>query len=151
MYKRGVGCLIACVSTLDIAPRKSALVVDDDAAARKLLKRTLQRLGFRVVEAGTGRAAVAFLNTNNPDLVCLEMVLPEMSGFEIIAFIRRHPRFAATPVVVVSHRNLPEDQAQAREQGAAAYLTKPFKPEELERCVRSLVAANSDPGSARSA
>lgn len=149
--QKGGWVLNGGVSAVDLSPRKVALVIDDDAQARKRLKRTLQRLAFRVVEAGTGRAAIAFLASNPVDLVCLELVLPEMSGFEVIGFIRHAPRFATTPVVVVSGRQLPEDQAQAREQGASAYVTKPFRAEELERCVRSLLAANSDPGSARSA
>lgn len=139
------------VSAFETNPGKVALVVDDDAAARKRCKRALHRLGFKVSEASAGRTAIAFLANNPVDLVCLELVLPEMSGFEVIGFIRRTPRFAATPVVVVSGRQLPEDQAQAREQGASAYVTKPFRLDELERCVRSLLAANSDPGSARSA
>jgi two-component system chemotaxis response regulator CheY len=137
------------VSASEVSSRKVVLIVDDDAAIRTLMKRTLQRLGLKVFEASNGRAAISYLTNYKPDLVCLDLVLPELSGFEIITFIRRNRRFDALPVLVISGRHLPEDQAQASEQGASAYLTKPFKPAELEQCVRSLLAANSDPGPAR--
>jgi DNA-binding response OmpR family regulator len=136
------------VGTLEVSTRKVVLVVDDDAAIRTLLKKTLQRVGLNVFEASNGCAAISFLTNNSPDLVCLDLVLPELSGFEILTFIRRNRRFDELPVLVVSARPLPEDQAQARELGASAYLTKPFKPGELEHWVRFLLA---DPGSARTA
>jgi two-component system chemotaxis response regulator CheY len=139
------------VGTLELISRKVVLIVDDDTAIRTLLKRSLQHLGLKVFEASNGRSAIEYLKKNKPDLVCLDLVLPELSGFEILAFIRRHRHFDTLPVLVVSARPLPEDQAQAREHGASAYLIKPFKPGEFEHCVRSLLAANSDPGPARTA
>jgi two-component system chemotaxis response regulator CheY len=139
------------VATLEVSSRKVVLLVEDDTAIRVLLKKALQRLGLKVFEASNGRGAINFLTNNKPDLVCLDLVLPELSGFEILTFIRRNRRFDALPVLVVSARPLPEDQAQAREQGASAYLTKPFTRGEFEHCVRSLLAANSDPGPARTA
>lgn len=139
-----------CVS-LPEGSRRVVLVVDDDAATRKLLRKILQHLGFKVFEASTGRAAITFLTSTRPDLVTLDLLLPELSGFEILNFIRRTPQIDSLPVLVISARLLPEDQAQAREQGASGYLTKPFKPAVLEGCVRALLAANSDPGPARTA
>jgi two-component system chemotaxis response regulator CheY len=139
------------VGTLEVSSRKVVLLVEDDAAIRVLLKKALQRLGLKVFEASNGRGAINFLTNNKPDLVCLDLVLPELSGFEILTFIRRNRSFDALPVLVISARPLPEDQAQAREQGASAYLTKPFTRGEFEHCVRSLLAANSDPGPARTA
>jgi two-component system chemotaxis response regulator CheY len=139
------------VGTLEISSRKVVLLVDDDAAIRGMLKKYLHRLGLKVFEASNGRAAITFLTDNTPDLVCLDLVLPELSGFEIIKFIRHNRRFDTLPVLVISARSLPEDQAQAREQGASAYLPKPFTQGDLEHCVRSLLAANSDPGPVRRA
>jgi two-component system chemotaxis response regulator CheY len=139
------------VQTFEVSSRKVVLLVEDDASIRALLKRSLQRLGLKVFEASNGRAAINFLTNNKPDLVCLDLVLPELSGFDIITLIRRNRRFDALPVLVISARPLPEDQAQAREQGASAYLTKPFTRGEFEQCVRSLLAANSDPEPARTA
>ena len=139
------------MGTLEVSSRKVVLIVEDDAAIRAVLKKMLHRLGLKVVEASNGRAAIKFLTDNDPDLVCLDLVLPEMSGFEVLTFIRHKRRFDTLPVLVITARPLPEDQAQAREHGASAYLTKPFTPGELAHCVRSLLAANSDQGPARTA
>lgn len=139
------------MGTLEVSSLKVVLIVDDDATIRGMLKKFFHRLGLKVFEASNGRAAIKFLTNNNPDLVCLDLVLPELSGFEVLTFIRHNRRFDTLPVLVVTARPLPEDQAQAREHGASAYLTKPFTQRELEHCVRSLLAANSDPGPARTA
>ena len=125
--------------TLNQPPARLALVVEDDAAIRLMLRKILEHSGLFVVEAATGHAAIRFLTDHKPDFICLDLMLPELSGFDICAFIRAHPRYDHVPVLIISGRQLPEDQAQARELGASAYLVKPFKPEQLSRCVLELL------------
>ena len=110
-----------------------------------MLRRILEHQGLFVVDAANGRAAIQFLTDHRPDIVCLDLMLPELSGFEICAFIRQNRRFDDMPVLVISGRLLPEDQAQAEELGATAYITKPFKPEQLAKWVAKLLPG-TDPG-----
>ncbi len=118
---------------------KLALVVEDDAAIRIMLRKILEHAGLFVVEAATGNLAIQFLNDRVPDIVCLDLMLPELSGFDICAYIRKDRRFDKVPVLVISGRLLPEDQAQAQELGASAYITKPFKPDLLKKWLRKLL------------
>ena len=120
-------------------PARLALVVEDDAAIRNMLRKMLEHAGLFVVEAATGNLAIQFLADHTPDIVCLDLMLPELSGFDICAFIRKDRRFDKIPVIVISGRILPEDQAQAQELGASAYITKPFKPEVLSRWLKKLL------------
>jgi two-component system chemotaxis response regulator CheY len=103
----------------------------------------LQELGFtKVLEAFGGRAAMEMLAADaRPDLVCLDLTLPDVSGFEVCEHIRASPRLKDTPVLMISARTLAVDRAQAEEAGATGYLIKPFTPEELRQQVERVMAA----------
>jgi len=121
-------------------PARLALVVEDDAAIRNMIRKILEHAGLFVVEAATGNLAISFLaGRQSPDIVFLDLMLPELSGFDICAYIRKDRRFDKIPVVIISGRLLPEDQAQAQELGAQAYITKPFKPAEISRWLKKLL------------
>jgi DNA-binding response OmpR family regulator len=107
-------------------PKQKVLLVEDDPALRKLVKSHLDRMGLEVVEAADGRSALARLGEHAPDLVCLDLMLPESSGYEVCEFIRKTATLKHVPVLVMSARTLPEDRAHAEEVGASAYLIKPF-------------------------
>lgn len=128
---------------LDPVRNRVALVVEDDAAIRVMLRKILEHTGLLVIEAGNGRAAIQYLSEHTPDIVCLDLMLPELSGFDICTYMRQNKRFDTVPVLVISGRLLPEDQAQAQELGASGYLTKPFKPEQLRTSVISLLMARA--------
>jgi DNA-binding response OmpR family regulator len=118
---------------------KQILVVEDDPRTRTLLGRVLTEAGCVVTEIAEGRAAIDFLVNHVPDLVCLDLMLPEVSGHEICRFIRRTPALKDVPIVVISARTLPEDLAYARDIGASAYLVKPFKLQELFEDIAALL------------
>jgi two-component system chemotaxis response regulator CheY len=104
------------------------LVVEDDPEIRKLLRKYLEKLGFAVDEAGTGKAALALLETVRlPAIVCLDLMLPDSSGYVVCERIRLIERFADVPVLILSARSMPADRAQAEEVGATAYLIKPIR------------------------
>jgi two-component system chemotaxis response regulator CheY len=106
----------------------TALVVEDDPAIRKLLRKYLGKMGFDVQEAATGKAALSLLEAERiPQLVCLDVMLPELSGYEICEHIRATPRLKDVQVLIVSARALPSDRALAEELGANAYLIKPIR------------------------
>jgi two-component system chemotaxis response regulator CheY len=121
----------------------TALVVEDDTKIRKLVRGCLERIGLKVVDVGDGRSAIRKLTEQPPDIVCLDLMLPELSGFEICEIIRASATLKHIPVLVMSARALPSDRAHAEEAGASAYLIKPFSIAELSGKVRSLLKATS--------
>jgi CheY-like chemotaxis protein len=116
-------------------PDRTALVVDDDPEIRKLVKTHLERLGFVVTAANDGRTAIKRLNEKRPDLLCVDLMLPETSGFDVCEHVAKTPGLRGLPILVISARSLPADRAEAEELGASAYLTKPFTRAELEEHV----------------
>ncbi len=110
------------------------LVVEDDAAIRRLLARTFDRAGYGVVEAGDGRAALAALAIDKPDLVLLDLGLPDRDGLELVPLLARAP---GPTVIVVTARDATDDKIAALDLGADDYVTKPFDTEELLARVRS--------------
>ena len=121
-------------------PTYTGLVIEDYRSERLLLKRQLHRLSFHVLEAADGKTAIRRLAESPLDLVCLDLMLPDMSGLQICELIRRSPRHADVPVLVLSARTLPEDRAQAEQAGASAYLVKPFEWDVFNAEVRRLLA-----------
>jgi two-component system, OmpR family, response regulator len=105
---------------------RSALVVDDDPDIRKIVSTYLQRLGFKVREAADGRAALVALSNARPTLLCIDVMLPETSGYDVCEHVRGSATLRGLPILVMSARDMPKDKAIAEELGARAYLTKPF-------------------------
>jgi len=122
---------------------RRALVVEDDPGALKLLARILDRMGFEVATAEDGREALRRLEEGPLDLVCLDLGLPTISGFDVCAAIRKHPATQALPILITSGRWLPQDRALAQSLGCNGYLVKPFTPSQFKAAVRELTP---DPG-----
>jgi DNA-binding response OmpR family regulator len=122
--------------------RKTILVVEDDPLLRSVICDLLARMGLETVEASDATSAMTSLASMRPDLVCLDLILPEASGFEVCEFIRRSPEHRTTPVLVMSARNYPEDRAHAAEAGADAFIAKPFTEDELRLRIESLLYAH---------
>jgi DNA-binding response OmpR family regulator len=121
----------------------TALVVEDDTKIRKLVRGCLERIGLKVVDVGDGRSAIRKLTEQPPDIVCLDLMLPELSGYEVCEIIRATPTLKHIPVLLVSARALPADRAHAEKAGASAYLVKPFTMAELSAKVRNLLKATA--------
>jgi two-component system KDP operon response regulator KdpE len=117
-------------------PAKPAkiLVVDDEPQIRTLLKATLGRAGYSVVEAATGREALNARSIDKPDLVLLDLGLPDRDGLELVTALRGEPRAA---LIVISARDQTEQKVAALDLGADDYVTKPFDTEELLARVRA--------------
>ena len=109
------------------------LVVDDEPAILRIVRANLQHHGYRVETATTGREALDAYTAHHPDLILLDLGLPDQDGLEIIRQIRER---ATTPIVVLSARGAERDKVQALDLGADDYLTKPFGVEELLARVR---------------
>ena len=109
------------------------LVVEDDEEARAAIVRELALRGYRTEEAATGADALRRWEARRPDLVLLDLGLPDVDGLRIIGRIRRE---ASTPIVILSGRFLEREKVEALERGADDYVTKPFGVEELHARLR---------------
>jgi two-component system KDP operon response regulator KdpE len=114
------------------APR--ILIVDDEPQIRTLLKATLGRAGYTVIEAASAREALSSKSIDKPDLVLLDLGLPDRDGLELVEQLRGDPRSA---LIVVSARDQTEQKVAALDLGADDYVTKPFDTEELLARVRA--------------
>lgn len=110
------------------------LVVDDEPQIRTLLKATLTRAGYSIVEASNAREALASKSIDKPDLVLLDLGLPDRDGLELVGALAAEPRSA---VLVISARDQTEQKVAALDLGADDYVTKPFDTEELLARVRA--------------
>ena len=104
------------------------LVVDDEAALRRFLADTLKHHGYLVEEVGTAEGALLLAASNNPDLVLLDLGLPDLDGKEVVRQIRAQ---RSTPILILSARDQESEKVAALEAGADDYLTKPFGSAEL--------------------
>ncbi len=104
------------------------LVVEDDAPVRNLMATTLKTHDYKFLTAPTGREAVMLASSHNPDVMFLDLGLPDMDGIDVIRQIRS---WSNMPIIVISARSEDEDKITALDAGADDYLTKPFSVEEL--------------------
>jgi DNA-binding response OmpR family regulator len=126
--------------TTDTAiPTAPILVVDDDAKIVRLVRTYLERDGFTVVTAADGPGALDAIETHQPALVVLDLMLPELDGRAVIRAVRRDEEAAQTPILVLSARSSTIDRIAGLEDGADDYLPKPFSPAELVLRVKSIL------------
>ena len=116
------------------------LVVEDDHDARTVLGLILKLDDFEVTPASGGREAIAAMAAAVPDLVLLDVMMPEMDGFQVCQWVRANPSTATVPVVMLSGKADPESVARGLEVGADEYLTKPISPGQLTAQVRAVLA-----------
>ena len=126
-------------STDQAIPAAPILVVDDDAKIVRLVRTYLERDGFTVVTAADGPAALEAIETHQPGLVVLDLMLPELDGRAVIRAVRRDEEAARTPILVLSARSSTIDRIAGLEDGADDYLPKPFSPAELVLRVKSIL------------
>lgn len=119
------------------------LVVEDDSEARAALVRELAAGGYVVVEAPDGRTALERWALRRPDLVLLDLGLPDMDGLRVVSAIRRD---AATPIVILSGRYEEREKVEALDRGADDYVTKPFSVDELRARLRAALRRAAGPG-----
>jgi signal transduction histidine kinase len=116
--------------------RKTILLVDDNRNMRKLLRYQFQRWGYRVLEAASGREALEMVHRNHVDLVTLDLMMPTMSGYDLLGMLSDDPVTKDTPILIIS---VVEDREKGILLGASDYLTKPFREEALVEKVRALL------------
>ncbi len=115
---------------------KTIMVVDDEERLVSLLKAYLSNEGFRVVTAKNGREALFVAREEKPDLILLDLMMPEMDGYE---FIRLHRKERETPIIVLTAKIEEGEKVTGLEMGADDYVTKPFSPRELTARIRAVL------------
>jgi len=109
------------------------LIVEDDAHIRRLLRATIERAGYRTAEAATAREGLSLLDIDKPDLVLLDLGLPDRDGLELVPLIHS----AGVAVLVISARDATSEKVAALDLGADDYVTKPFDTDEVLARIRS--------------
>ena len=115
------------------------LIVDDSLTFREMVSEHLRHGGFTVVQAVDGEDAIAKMQANRPDLVVTDIVMPRKNGYELTRWIKNEPGFKAIPVIMCTTKSEEFDVYWGMKQGADAYLTKPYHPEDLLAAVRRLL------------
>ena len=125
------------------------LIVEDEADIRDLLVFHLEREGYHVTKSKSGAEAVRLAHASPPDLVLLDLMLPEMDGLEVCRRLRRDPVTQAIPIVMLTARGDEVDRVLGLEMGADDYVVKPFSPRELIARIRAVLRrARPAPGTA---
>jgi DNA-binding response OmpR family regulator len=114
------------------------LVADDNEDGAELLQLFLERQGARVQIAGTGRQALEALATFKPEVLLLDITLPDMDGFELLVAVRALAGFEATPAIAVTGRSSERDKASVEAAGFARHFVKPFDVHELGQAIVQL-------------
>jgi signal transduction histidine kinase len=120
----------ACIAGYDGPPR-TILIVDDAPANRDIAATALAMAGFRTLQAGDGLEAIEKAHAEKPDLVLMDLVMPEMDGLDATRTLKTTPALAGTPVIAVSASSYPNDRLRALEAGADAFLPKPLDFDEV--------------------
>ena len=119
--------------------KQKILIVDDEPDVVELVQFNLKTAGFLVVTAEDGREALQTAQSARPDLIILDVMLPELDGLEVCKILRRDPATAAVPIIMLTARAEEVDRVLGLELGADDYLTKPFSPRELVLRVKGLL------------
>ncbi len=117
-------------------PAHKVLVVDDEPDLLKLLEFLLRHEGYEVVSARDGMGALEAAQRERPDLILLDVVLPDMDGREVCRRLRNSPATAGTPIWMVSARTQNADIEQSLQAGADKHVAKPFKPRDITASIR---------------
>ncbi len=120
--------------------QKKVLIVEDEESLLKLESILLTTKGYLVQGATTGLAALEAVAAEQPDLILLDIMMPEMDGFEVCSRIKKNPETAHIPIVLLTARKTPEDVARGEAVGADEYITKPFKSALVMETIEKLLS-----------
>lgn len=117
----------------------TVLLVEDTEDNRFMMRRLLEMTGYRVVEALNGEEAVRLAESENPELILMDLSLPVIDGLAATRLIRKLPQLASTPIIAVSAHDTSDFQSEALKAGCNSYVSKPIDFAELEKLIAQLV------------
>ena len=121
--------------------RHTILLVEDFDDTRLMMKLWLSKNGYRVIEAESGPEAIALAESEQPDLIIMDLMMPGMDGLDATRRIREHASLRATPIVVVSAYGADEYRERALAAGCNEYVATPFEPSALGNLIKSLITS----------
>ena len=124
---------------------KKVMVIDDSNTIRRSAEIFLSQAGCQVILAQDGFEALSKINDHQPNIIFCDILMPRLDGYQTCAIIKRNPRFASVPVMMLSSKDGVFDKARGRMVGSEDYLTKPFTKEQLLRAVAQYHPANRSP------
>lgn len=119
--------------------QKSVMIIEDEPDAAELFAEMMRLNGYRVLKTYSSTPAMTLIAQEKPDLIILDIMMPDVSGLEVLRYMRKDPELAAIPVVVVSAKAAPDDISAGLEAGATVYLTKPVGYVDLKNAVDGLM------------
>ncbi len=126
--------------TPDAPASRKVLVIDDSNTIRRSAEIFLKQGGYEVVLAEDGFDALSKVNDHAPDVIFCDILMPRLDGYQTCAIIKRNPKFANTPVIMLSSKDGLFDKARGRMVGSQDYLTKPFTKDQLLQAVAQYTA-----------
>ncbi len=117
------------------AAQKTVMIIEDEPDAAEMFAEMMRVNGFRVVKMFSSGPAIPMLTRELPDVVILDVMMPDISGLEVLRYMRREPGLSGIPVIVVSAKSMPGDIKTGLEAGASLYLTKPVGFLDLKQAV----------------
>jgi DNA-binding response OmpR family regulator len=121
--------------------QKSIIVVEDDQDAAEMFGEMMRLSGFRVLKASGSGAAMTMIDEEQPAAIILDIMMPDISGLEVLRYMRDDPKLVKIPVIVVSAKSLPIDIKVGLEAGASVYLTKPVGYLDLKLALEKVLGA----------
>ncbi|HCR72771.1 MAG TPA: hypothetical protein DIW23_15105 [Anaerolineae bacterium] len=125
-----------CMST----NQKTVMIIEDETDAAELFGEMMRVNGFRVIKMFSSTPAIPMIAQEKPDVILLDIMMPDISGLEVLRFMQREPELAKIPVIVVSAKSMPSDIKSGLEAGAAIYLTKPVGFQDLKQAVEKVLS-----------
>ncbi len=125
--------------------KKTVMIVEDEADAAELFAEMMRVGGFRVLKYFSSGPAIPAIEHEKPDVVILDVMMPDISGLEVLRYMRRQPDLAAIPVIVVSAKSMPMDIKTGLDAGASMYLTKPVGYRDLIQAVDKVLQGSDAP------
>jgi two-component system, OmpR family, phosphate regulon response regulator PhoB len=119
--------------------QKTVMIIEDEPEAAELFGEMMRLSGYRVLKMFSSAPAIPMIQQEKPDVIILDIMMPDISGLEVLRFMRREPALASIPVIVVSAKSMPGDIKIGLEAGASKYLTKPVGFIELKEAVEQVL------------
>ncbi|MBC7875851.1 MAG: response regulator [Anaerolineales bacterium] len=119
--------------------QKTVMIIEDEPEAAELFAEMMRVNGFRVLKMFSSAPAIPLISQEKPDVIILDVMMPDISGLEVLRYMRREPELLSIPVIVVSAKSMPTDIKTGLEAGASIYLTKPVGFLDLKNAVEQVL------------
>ena len=121
-----------------VSAQKTVMIIEDEPDAAEMFAEMMRVNGFRVIKMFSSGPAIPMIAQEKPDVIILDVMMPDISGLEVLRYMRREPELATIPVIIVSAKSMPSDIKLGLEAGATLYLTKPVGFRELVQSVEQV-------------